>query len=586
MKIKDVDFPGEVLSALRSNRLVIFAGAGVSVGEPANLPNFEKLARELAGGTGLQKEGGESDDRFLGRIKKNGTEIYQETKNILTPDTAWPTSLHFDLLRLFGDVSNVRIVTTNFDLLFEDAAKCVFKEKQPEIFRAPALPLGNDFRGLVHVHGSVVQPKQVILTDSDFGRAYIVERWASRFLVDLFHEFTILFIGYSHNDTIMNYLSSAFAELSPGRRFALIDKEAQRWKSLGITPILYNKKNNHINLYKAVAELREIMNWSILDSKKEIEDIAKNPPPLLEEENDLLKEELEESERVKFFTKNAKLPGWIDWLDKNHYLDNLFNNGEFTNRDQQFSEGLSHNFVIEGADKLQLLIGEHGMHIHPSFFWILGREIASTEENISDELLSRWVYFLLEAMPQRADAMTLEWLAERCNKQKLVEPLLQIFFVLTESRFSVQPDLYPQMEGPSTDRIDINFMTRGRESYYLKEVWDMLKPNIAEIADPTLRKIITQFEEQHNVEVAFGKASRNWNRGSFHRSAIEPHEQDGEWKRGSQQVLIDIARDCLEWLVENKPTIAAGWGDQLIQADSPLLRRLAVHILPKRQDLA
>ena len=39
--------------------------------------------------------------------------------------------------------------------------------------------------------------KDMVLTDADFGRAYLTEGWAQRFLVDVFREFTVLFIGYS-----------------------------------------------------------------------------------------------------------------------------------------------------------------------------------------------------------------------------------------------------------------------------------------------------------------------------------------------------------------------------------------------------
>ncbi len=68
-----------------------------------------------------------------------------------------PTALHRNLLRLFAEAASARIVTTNFDLLFEQAAKEVF-ESQPEIFRAPALPLGREFNGIIHVHGDVQVP--------------------------------------------------------------------------------------------------------------------------------------------------------------------------------------------------------------------------------------------------------------------------------------------------------------------------------------------------------------------------------------------------------------------------------------------
>ena len=78
--------------------------------------------------------------------------------------------------------------------LFEQASKDVL-DSIPEVFRAPALPLGNDFNGIVHVHGAVSHPGGMVLTDKDFGRAYLTEGWARRFLVALFRHFTVLFVA-------------------------------------------------------------------------------------------------------------------------------------------------------------------------------------------------------------------------------------------------------------------------------------------------------------------------------------------------------------------------------------------------------
>ena len=49
----------------------------------------------------------------------------------------------------------------------------------------------------------------MVLTAKDFGRAYLTESggWARRFLVDLFANYTVLFVGYSHSDAIMTYLT-------------------------------------------------------------------------------------------------------------------------------------------------------------------------------------------------------------------------------------------------------------------------------------------------------------------------------------------------------------------------------------------
>ncbi len=44
MRIAKINFPAPLLNALRNGKLVVFAGAGVSMGEPACLPNFEHLS--------------------------------------------------------------------------------------------------------------------------------------------------------------------------------------------------------------------------------------------------------------------------------------------------------------------------------------------------------------------------------------------------------------------------------------------------------------------------------------------------------------------------------------------------------------
>ncbi|MGR5939314.1 SIR2 family protein [Bacillus pacificus] len=38
----------------------------------------------------------------------------------------------------------------------------------------------------------------------------MTEGWARRFLVDLFSNYTVLFVGYSHNDPVMKYLANWF----------------------------------------------------------------------------------------------------------------------------------------------------------------------------------------------------------------------------------------------------------------------------------------------------------------------------------------------------------------------------------------
>ncbi|MGH9199000.1 MAG: SIR2 family protein, partial [Acidimicrobiia bacterium] len=71
---QDVDLPQALLTAQRDGRLVVFAGAGVSMGPPSNLPGFEQLAHAVAGGVLTRKEG-ETLDAFLGRVEQQGVNV-------------------------------------------------------------------------------------------------------------------------------------------------------------------------------------------------------------------------------------------------------------------------------------------------------------------------------------------------------------------------------------------------------------------------------------------------------------------------------------------------------------------------------
>ena len=163
MNINGVKFPNSLLNALQDGRLVIFAGAGVSMGAPANLPDFPRLARQIAEGTGQAIREREPEDRFLGRLKAAGIDVHRRAAELLQRSGTEPTGLHLDLLRLSTRPENVRIVTTNFDLLFEQAATDLFGATT-RVFLAPALPYGQRFQGIVNVHGSVSEPDEMVLT--------------------------------------------------------------------------------------------------------------------------------------------------------------------------------------------------------------------------------------------------------------------------------------------------------------------------------------------------------------------------------------------------------------------------------------
>ncbi len=591
MKIKDINFPQRLLNALRDDKLVVFAGAGVSMGAPACLPGFAELADMIAKGTGKTLEEREPIDRFLGRLQNAGVDVHIRAEEALSCEDREATGLHHNLLRLYPDAAQVRIVTTNFDLLFEQASEAVFDYK-PEVFRAPALPLGRQFNGIVHVHGAVGRPNEMVLTDADFGRAYLTEGWARRFLVELFRNFAVLFVGYSHDDTILSYLARALLGDEDGRRFVLRGEsknDIDHWRVLGIEPINYpqSSKDDHRALYRGVSGLADFVERSVIDWQREITDIAKKPPPLDGEAADLIEDALGDETRTQFFTEAASDPKWIDWLDKRGHLDALFGDGTLSEQDQSLSSWLTERFVCDHTDKLFLLIGEHNIRLNTRFWHDLCRKIwTDNESSLDEKTLSRWVSLLLATVPVHGHPDEfLRRIGGHCIKLGMLNSLLQIFDAMAGSHLILKKGFVWSDDDTDDENapIDVELSLIGKE-YQLKGLWDGgLKPNLPQVASPLLEQVIRNLEEQYLTQNAWQKASREWERASYTRSAIEPHEQDRYPQ--SVDVLIEAARDCLEWLILNQAGAAVQWCIRLANSDAPLLRRLAVHGISEREDL-
>ena len=602
MRIGDVDFPEPLLNALRDGELVIFAGAGVSMGEPANLPSFKELAHQIGQRRNEVPQGEGSEDRFLGNLKDNGVEVHKIAAGML--DAGSPTELHTNLLKLYANDKNPRIVTTNFDLLFGRAVdELTLPNLKPEIFRAPALPLGERFQGIVHVHGAITRPEDMILTDKDFGRAYLTERvgWATRFLVELFNKFTVLFIGYSHDDIIMNYLARALPAGSK-KRYVLMgslssDSEIKHWHELDIKPIVFQQSNgeDYQSLDEAICKLAQHVQRGLLDWQSEITRIAKLPPPVDKATADIIEYALQDEIKTRFFTKAATSDKWIGWLDDRKHLDPLFKEGNLTEKDKKLSQWLA-GFACESANSLFLLIGRHDMTLNPEFSDELAWAIVRQEEPPDRETLSRWVSLLVRSMsPNRSNSDVLLRLAVKCVWRRIWHLVLQIYDLLASSRPYIRPSF------GETQSAEIAIDPRCEQNHYLTRLWkECLKPYREQLAAPLLQRTVVHLETNHWILCDWQQADRDYCLSSLLRAAIAPHKKNRD---DDNAPLIDIARDCLEWLVQERQDAAGDeqinvtrhgslewlvqerqdaalhWADQQANADTPLLRRLAVHAI-------
>ena len=275
------DVPDRLLQAHEDGRVAFFCGAGISY--PAGLPGFKGLVMALyrdqhfepaAEHIAAIKAG--RYDTAIGLLEKDLLDgrqtVRKAVERILTPRIKTPnaTATHQALLTLGKTRKGLtRLITTNFDRLFEH----VIRTTSPELTRfcAPLLPVPKKrWDGLVYLHGRLAENpspsdlERLVLSSGDFGLAYLTERWASRFVSELFRNYTVCFVGYSLDDPVLRYMTDALSAdrlMGESTRemfaFAVYSRgkeadQSQAWGAKGVTPILYSAHWRHACLHRTL----------------------------------------------------------------------------------------------------------------------------------------------------------------------------------------------------------------------------------------------------------------------------------------------------------------------------------------------
>lgn len=294
------DIPDELLQAHEEGRVVFFCGAGISY--PAGLPGFKGLVEKIyrLNGTTFSEierkafDLGQFDatlDLLERRLPGQRLAVRRELVQALKPKLRLKgaTETQEALLQLARSRDGaMRLVTTNFDRVFHAAAKRTGQTFQE--YAAPMLPIPKNSRwdGVVYLHGLL--PKKVddsalnrlVVTSGDFGLAYLTERWAARFVTELFRNYVVCFIGYSINDPVLRYMMDALAadrmlgEVTP-QAWALGDcapgeehRKTIEWEAKGVTPILYEvpASGDHSALHKTLHAWADIYRDGVLGKER------------------------------------------------------------------------------------------------------------------------------------------------------------------------------------------------------------------------------------------------------------------------------------------------------------------------------
>lgn len=294
------EIPDRLIALQEKGEIVFLCGAGIS--QRYGLPSFYKLTTDIYTHLGESWYGHPAEEDAMG-VNHDGTAkgspaldraLFALTKRLRGDDTGsrlraeallteaieahlqpppgtFPA--HQDVWTLSRDPEmRGRIVTTNFDVLFERVGA------QGVASRACAdlpPPLATDFTGVLHLHGRIADAQlglsrtQLVLNSAEFGEAYLRSGWAARYVYDLARATTIVILGYGADDPPMRYILevlTADRERYPDIReiFAFVPampdpmvrgRIADIWAAKGATAILYDSRDpaDHDALYRTIS---------------------------------------------------------------------------------------------------------------------------------------------------------------------------------------------------------------------------------------------------------------------------------------------------------------------------------------------
>ena len=222
------DIPDPLVRAVIAGEVVFLCGAGVSF--RADMPLFKGLTEhvyatlgetptnEVSERTAFERE---EYDRALRSLEKRTHppgDPRSRVREVAAARLRAPDGVEFRDHRALLEISKdsagrPRLLTTNFDTLFERAAADAGLADAPShAGKSLPKPGGPRDYGVLHLHGRIADEKlgledtDLVLTSADFGDAYLRDGWASQYIEDRMRLGVLVVIGYRAEDAAFRLL--------------------------------------------------------------------------------------------------------------------------------------------------------------------------------------------------------------------------------------------------------------------------------------------------------------------------------------------------------------------------------------------
>lgn len=656
------DIPERLLRSHEDGRVVFFCGAGISV--PAGLPSFYGLVKGVYERLGIEQTPTEATAIRLGqldtaigllegRVVGARHTVRRMVADLLKPDLSRTGvfDTHEALLTLSRSTqAQCRLVTTNFDRLFEELSR----QRQLSIrsYQAPLLPVPKArWDGMVYLHGLIPEAitdsalNSLVLSSGDFGLAYLAERWASRFIGELFRNYVICFIGYSINDPVMRYMMDAlaadrmlgesihevfaFGSYKSGR----LQQVESEWRAKNVTPILYKEDRTHSFLHKTIRAWSDTYRVGAIGKERIVADFAPLRPIASTKEDDFVGRVMwalsdSSGHAARRFAEWRPVPcfEWLEFFSDRRYgtLDlPQFQVRPDSSTDEQLSFSLldrpaphrlttwmrvstnairdyvaldsvmqhMSNWLAQHIDepKLLLWVADQGGNLHSYFRWSVEEKLRKEPPN--DAMVRLWRLLLTDKIYEgRSQIGLYEW-EERFLRLGLTHALkLELSHLLEPlirfrgtagTRLLPVEDIAPR-ELKAKDLIDWQLVLRTDYPHSALESISK-RPEWQEALPHFLPDATNLLKDALDLSCELGAANARSDGTSWSQPSIKEHPQNRGYRDWT--ALIELTRDAWIATAERKPDTAWLEAQRWRSIRYPLFTRLAFFAASERTEI-
>jgi len=234
--------PSGLVEAVSQRRVLLFAGAGIAVA--AGMPTAKELMSIVQKKASLSDITGFADVMATAEAKIGRHELVSTVIDTLRKGGLQPSKVHSLIANIAFDV----IVTTNFDILLEEAFRYAGRTCFPVVCPEELSYVNTSDILLIKIHGSIDRPDSLLLTSADYrafeSRQALLVQTLKHYLVTR----SILFVGHSLQDeSILRVIQDIGSKLGAHRRPAFLVEpyadEAMVERMKEIWPIILIKEN-------------------------------------------------------------------------------------------------------------------------------------------------------------------------------------------------------------------------------------------------------------------------------------------------------------------------------------------------------